>query len=240
MKGRKSLSAIIFLIVFGFYCYGENDFKILKSPKIEFQTSFTMPIKQSLRNESPAVTNKIKFDFYSINTDASVYLTVNSTDTVLSVMTIPVSYKLFQLGVGFKYHLYHYFNIFYENDFLFNQFFAFLYKDIIRLQINTGYDLKLTEFKNPIINPVFYQTILLGMDFIWNINKYIQVFVGVNSMSDYDFSLIGTPIYNLGANFKIKDKLSIGVNYETKMIDMVAVAETVSEMLLTVNMKVLF
>lgn len=221
-------------------CYGANDFKIINKPKIELETAFVVPTQSSVRNESPALSNKIKLDFYSIYTDASFYLNINSTDTVLSVMTVPLSYNFFQMGIGVKYHLYDYFESFLENDLLFNQYFAFLYKDILKLQINTGYDIKLTTFKNKSLNPLFYQTLLFGVDFSWNINDLIQIYLGVNSMSEYDFSLIGTPIYNLGGNFKLKEDLTLGVNYEVKMIDMLAVAETISEMLLKIYMKVSF
>lgn len=239
MKGKKSLFTLLFLFIFSISCFGLNDFKIIKTPDVDLKTTFTMPIQKSLRNEAPSVSTRIKLDFYSFNAAASFNVTVNSLDTVLSVLTIPFSFNLFEVGVGAKYHLYDYFDSFLENDFLLNQYFAFLYKDIIRLQINTGYSLKYTLFKfNKFIEPVFYQTIYLGLDFIWNITKYIQLYAGANSMSDYDFSLIGTPFYNLGFNFNLKENLMVGFNYEIKMIDMVAVAETFSEMLLSIYMEV--
>ena len=57
-------------------------------------------------------------------------------------------------------------------------------------------------------------------------------------MSDFNFSLIGTPFYNLGLDLRLKENLTIGCNYEMQMTDMFAVVENITEMLFIMYMKV--
>lgn len=240
MRVKKSLFIIVFIFIFSINCYGINDFKILKTPKVEYETSYILPVKSSMKNEALAIAKKIKLDFYSINSDVALKISGNSTDTVLSIGAIPFSINFFESGLGIKYHLYDWYDSFLEHDFLLNQYFAFLYKNIVRIQVNTGFDYKIVSFKNKIINPLYYKTFYLGIDLFWNINKMIQVYASANTMDDFDFSLIGAPIYKIGGNINIRENILVGCNYATKMIDMVAVAENASETLLSLYMRVLF
>lgn len=238
MKGKKSLLLVLFVFIVSFSCFGQNDFKILTRPDVNLEMSFYIPTKTSMRNEGPAYGNTIGVDFYSLKADASVYLTKTSADTVLSFFVQPYTSHFFKLGLDSKYHLYDYWDIFVEHDFLFGQYFTFFYKNHFSFTINTGYDLKITCFRNENITSLIYHTVLIALNFSWNINNFIELYGGASTMGKYDFSLVGTPIYDLGFNFKLKENLTIGFNYEMKMIDMIAVSENISEMMLNLYMRV--
>ena len=221
------------------YSYGENSFRISKKPEISFRTSITAPIQQSMKNRFPSVSSAIFFDFNSLYGELGFNICIDSSDTVLNLFLKPLAFDRFELGVGLGYHIYDYFSSFLEHDFLFNNYIACLYSDILRVQINFGLFEKVTKFKN--LNKarlLCYTTFIFGVNINWNISKYIKLYSGVNSIDYYDYSLFGTPYFSSGIQLSLKDNFNVGIEYKMKLIDMVAVAENISEMLLTFYMKV--
>ena len=197
-----------------------------------------VPVWESMKNQAPFISSVVNLDFGSLYGDGGYNLSNIYSDTVFNFYIKPLAEKHFELDVGIGYHLYDYFTKFFENDFLFKSNLSYVYKDIIRLQLNLGCFGKVTIFKEKSLNNVSYFSAIFGIDFLWNINKYLKLYLGANTIDYFDYSLIGTPYFDLGLEYKADEKLAIGMGYKIKMIDMIAVAENISEMLLSFYMKV--
>lgn len=244
---RKNTAKFILSCFFVFLFFGniklfaKNDFKINKRPDVGLKMSFLYPVQPSLKNQTLSLFSIVDLDFSSIDLDAGFRVSTDSTDSVVNFLITPLKFSLFELGLGCGYHFYDYFKVFTEQDIILNSHFAFLKGDIFRLQLNAGAFFKASFFKNQIItNNLWMHTIFLGLSLVWNINEHFRWFLSVSSIDYFDYAMIGTPFFKSGLDINFSHRLSFGADYTVKLIDMVAVAENISEMLLSVYVKVSF
>lgn len=199
------------------------------------------PIQPSLKNESLSLSSIVYLDFSSIDVNGGFRFSPYSTDSVFNFLVTPLKLNIFELGAGCGYHFYDYFTSFVEHDIILNSHVAFLKDNIFRLQLNMGSFFKATFFKNKIItNNLWTPTIFLSLSFVWNINEHFRFFISASSIDYFDYSVIGTPFFKSGVDLIFSDKLSFGADYTMKFIDMIAVAENISEMLLSIYARVSF
>lgn len=220
-------------------CFGENLFKINNVPKIKAITSVAAPIQMSLKNEGPSISNIFSFDFTSIKLNVGVSFNGKATDTIVDFLISPIKLNNFQWSIWTGYHLYDYFGSFREHDFLAGSYVLFYPIKNLWLKLDNGSILKTTDFYNTeITNILFKASYFLGFSVIWDINDIFRTYVEARSLSTFDYPLMGTPFFSLGVEARCTPKITIGIDYTVKMIDMVAVAENISEMLLQIYSRI--
>lgn len=235
------LSFLCVFFLFGGSLFGKNYFHLEKRPDIKIKSSLLYPTQPSLKNETLSLSNIVAFDFSSIDADVGFRISTDSSDTVLNFLITPLKNDGFELGAGLGYHFYDYFKVFTEQDIIFNSQVAFLKKDIFRFQINLGTFLKATFFRNNIItNNLWKPTAFIGFSFLWNINEHFKWYFSMSSIDYYDYSFLGTPFFKTGLDVIFSKRLSFGLDYTVKLIDMFAVAENISEMILGLYVRTRF
>ena len=236
---KKGVLVLAFLVLFLPLGYSTNYFKIQKSPIIRTEVGVTAPIQVSLKNEGPIFSNILSLDFDSLLLDSGFSVNEKSTDSIIDLLVTPITLQKFKWSLWLGYHLYDYFTSFYENDFLFGSFVIFNPIKSLRIKIDNGSILKLTSFKNnDINNPIFKCSYFLGLSIIWDINHLFRTYAQACSTSTFDYSLFGTPFFTLGFEVNCTNKIVLGTDFQMKLIDMVAVAENISEMLLRFYLRI--
>lgn len=230
-----------FLIFFGAMCYGGNNFKILSRPEVCIKTSITAPLQTSLKNETVSFSNIVMLDFSSLYFDIGFSLSDGHTDSVVRSFIKPLSLRWCEFGIGAGYHLYDYFTSFIEQDILSGCYFNFNCCDWLKIQVHSGHILKVTSFRDSSIDKrLVNSSWFVGLSFFFIVNDFFNIYFDFKSTDFYDYPFLGTPFFKLGGEIKCNKNISIGADYTLKMIDMIAVAESPSEMLMTFYGKIKF
>ena len=218
--------------------FAKNYFKVESKPIIRTEASISAPVRPSLKNENPRFSNVLSFDFDSIYCDVGFSFNTKATDTIVDFRITPLNYEKVWWAFWMEYHFYDYFDIFREHDFLTGSYVVLNFFKPVEFKLDTGVFLKLTDFYNPIItNEIPKGSYFLGFSLSWDINKLFKTFFEAKSLSLYDYPPFGTVFFTLGLECNCTDKITIGCDYKTKYIDMGAVAENISEMLLRFYMR---
>lgn len=236
---RKSIFiALIFLA--GSFCYGLDVFKVTK-PEIEIKSSFSVPVKASLKNEKSCFSNIVTCDMSSIDFNIGYAVNDLHSDTVVEFNIAPMSFSWFEFGFGANYHFYDYFEFFGEQDFALTTYVSFYYKDRFRFDLSGGPFIKSTYFKGVDIDEdLFTLSLFLKLHFFWKIDNHLSFYFDLKSADYYDYQFFGTPFYTFGTTLDIDKHLGFGIDFTTKLIDMFAVVANATERLLNFYVKVSF
>lgn len=238
---KKNIFIIVVLLFTGAFCYSSNNFKILSKPNIGLKTSIIVPLKTSMKNQTVSFSNIIGLDFSSLYFDVGISFSDGHSDYVFQSFIKPLSLRFFEFGGGIGYHLYDYYSYFLEQDIISGCYFNFNCYKWFKIQIHSGHILKITSFNDSSIDKrLVNSSWFAGIKFNFILNELFNIYLDFKSTDYYDYPFLGTPFFKLGCEIKCTDNFLLGADYTLKIIDMIAVAETPSEMLMTFYGKINF
>lgn len=169
------------------------------------------------------------FDMKELTGSLGVNFTNGNYDFTTEVIYWPRFFDLFNLGLGFRYHLYDYVGVFLENDFLFNSYFKIQPLSWLCLFANCGYFYKLSVidgFDEPLGNNSFNLNsgLYIYPDDRWTLS------LSLLTTNYFNCPLFFTAIFETGAEFEVLPaNFSTGLELSAKFYDIFVNSQDLSQ-----------
>ncbi len=243
-KRMKRLFTLMILFFTGFQLFAQISFFTVEKPKIELRTDVDFPIKKDLKFENIGLSNSVTATMDELYTNIGVRISKNTLDIVTEAVYAPTFYGIVNIGAGFTYHYYNYFNTSYESDILAGVYFSWHKGPIFRFDGRVCYFAKIATVIDNSIS--FYHknetlkntSVAINLHFLWTIAPWIDVYFNFESSTYYDYVLFGTPFFTTGFQLNVINNLSFGADVKIKMVDMFTVPPTISELKINTFVKV--
>ncbi|NLC93282.1 MAG: hypothetical protein GX677_07475 [Treponema sp.] len=240
----KKLFILTFLFIASYQIFAQINFFTVEKPSIELRTDVDFPIKKDLKFENIGISNSVTAKMNELYTNLGVRISKSTFDLVTEAVYAPTFFNIVNIGAGFTYHFYNYFNTSYENDILAGVYFSWHKGPIFRFDGRVCYFAKIATIldnsysfikKNETLKNT---SVVINLHFLWQIASWINVYFNFESSNYYDYVLFGTPFFTTGFQINAINNLSFGSDIKIKMVDMFTVPPSISELKINTFVKV--
>ncbi|MCR5187994.1 MAG: hypothetical protein K6C97_03590 [Treponema sp.] len=234
MRVRKSLLFLILFHIVSASLWSESFidriiFFTAERPAFSVKQNIQFNLWQDSKERGIGFSTIADFDMKELTGSLGVNFCNGNYDFTTEIIYWPTFFELFNLGFGFRYHLYDYVGVFVENDFLFNSYFKIQPLSWLCLFANCGYFYKLSVldgFDAPLENKSF--NINSGLYFYPDESWTLSLsFLTINY---FNCPLFFTLILETGAEFEVlPSRFSTGLDLSAKFYDVFVNSQDLSQ-----------
>ena len=252
MRKIKQKILIVLFIFAGAFAFAQEEAAEPKASQIVWFTpgkpvvssDFIIPIsfKRDLKTDYFGFENRTKIDFKELICDTGLSFQSNRFDLSTNVSYMPLFLNSFRAGVKAGYHLYRYFNVFFEHDLLFSARFRWCKHELFNWEFGGGLLLKFTDIEamRPYRPAMFYLSYFLELSLEWCLSPKFDLYGNLKSIDYFDCTMLGTPYFQSGFNYLFADNLKLNMELTLKFIDMITSAVYLSECVFRTSVRVYF